>query len=85
MFFYWVRVTAPAGNNTFTITTGNFNTVFDIANGSNVFDNSRHPSITQNSGRTTVTANAPAAGTYFIAIKYNTGGVPDAVPTHNCV
>jgi hypothetical protein len=78
VFFYWVRVTAPAGNNTFTITqtitTGNFNTFFDFHAGSDVFDsncNSLNPSITQSGGTVTVTFNAPTAGTYFISIKYD--------------
>jgi len=77
-FFYWVRVTAPAGSNTFTITqtitTGNFNTFFGLQGGSNVFDsncNSVVPVITQNGGTTTVTFIAPAAGTYFISINYD--------------
>ena len=84
-FFYWVRVTAPAGSNTFTITqtitTGNFASVIvDIANGSNVFNSSCasvHPRITQNAttGTVTVTFNAPTAGTYFISIKYNAQSV----------
>ncbi len=79
VFFYWARVTVPAGNNTFTITqtitTGNFATFFDMANGgSNVFDsncNSVGPTITQNGNTTTVQWNAPTAGTYFISIKYD--------------
>ena len=82
VFFYWVRVTAPAGSNTFTITqtitTGNFNTFFDMASGSNVFDSdcdSAHPTITQNGDTTTVQWNAAAAGTYFISIKYNSNTV----------
>ena len=78
-FLYWVKVTAPAGNNTFritqTITTGNFNTFFaGIGNGSNVFDsncvavNGRAAKV----GNTVqVRFNAPAAGTYYIAIKFN--------------
>jgi hypothetical protein len=85
VFFYWVRVTAPAGNNTFTITqtitTGNFNTFFDIHSGSNVFDSncvSQHPSITQNGNTTTVTFNAPTAGTYYIGIKYDSKSVVGA-------
>ena len=78
VFFYWVRVTVPAGSNTFTIsqtiTTGNFNTFFGLQSGSNVFDsncNSQHPTITQNANTTTVQWNAPTAGTYFISIKYS--------------
>ena len=55
VFFYWVKVTVPAGNNnvtiTQTITTGNFTGVFDFESGSNVFDsncNSLRTTITQN-------------------------------------
>jgi hypothetical protein len=84
VFFYWIRVTVPAGNNSFTITqtitTGNFNGLFDIASGSNVFDsncNSLHPTFTQNPATGSVTAqwNAPTAGTYFISIKYDASSV----------
>ena len=83
VFFYWVKVTVPAGNNTFTITqtitTGNFNTFFAMANGgSNVFDsncNSLGPTITQNGNTTTVTFTAPTAGTYFISVKYAANSV----------
>jgi hypothetical protein len=43
VFFYWVAVTAPAGNSTpftitQTITTGNFTGKFDIQSRSNVFN-----------------------------------------------
>ena len=76
VFFYWVRVTASAGHNTFTITqtitTGNFNTFFDLHSGSNVFDsgcNSVHPNFTQTGNTTTVTFTAATAGTYFISLK----------------
>jgi hypothetical protein len=70
----------PAGNNIFTITqtitTGNFNTFFTaIVNGSNVFDSdcvSMQRAITQSGDTVTVRFNAPVAGTYYIAIKYNT-------------
>jgi hypothetical protein len=84
VFFYWVKVTAPAGNNSFTITqtitTGNFTGKFDIASGSNVFDStctSQHPNFTQipATGAVTVTFNAPTAGTYFISIKYDSKSV----------
>jgi len=78
VFFYWVKVTVPAGNNVFVITqaitTGNFATFFALANGSNVFNsncNSVGPTITQNANITTVSFNAPTAGTYFISIKYD--------------
>ena len=91
VFFYWVRVTAPAGNNTFTITqtitTGNFNTFFDIHAGSGVFNSncgSLGSTITQNGNTTTVTFNAPTAGTYIIGIKYDPKslvGAPAPSPT----
>ncbi len=92
MFFYWVRVTVPAGSNTFTvtqtITTGNFTGHFDIQSGSNVFNSncvSQHPTITQNPATGAVTAhwNAPTAGTYIISIKYSSqslGGDPAPSP-----
>jgi len=85
VFFYWVKVTVPAGNNSFTITqtitTGNSTSVFfDVQSGSNVFDSSctsQHPTITQNPTTGAVTAqwNAPTAGTYFISIKYNASSI----------
>jgi hypothetical protein len=84
VFFYWVSVTVPAGNNSFTITqtitTGNFTGKFDIQSGSNVFNSncvSQHPTITQNTTTGDVTAqwNAPTAGTYIISIKYDTHSI----------
>jgi hypothetical protein len=84
VFFYWVRVTVPAGNNSFTITqtitTGNFTDTFDFTTGSNVFDSncvSLHPTITQNgtTGAVTVQFNAPTAGTYIISIKYDSKSI----------
>src|SRR4029077_14110513 len=84
VFFYWVSVTVPAGNNVFTITqtitTGNFTGLFDIQSGSNVFTsncNSLHPTITQNTttGAVTVQWNAPTAGTYIISIKYDSKSI----------
>ena len=91
-FLYWVRVTAPAGNNIFgiaqTITTGNFNTFFaSNGNGSNVFDSncvSLQRSVRQSGNTVTVKFNAPAAGTYFIAIAFNAQsiiGEPAPSPT----
>ena len=91
VFFYWVAVTAPAGNNTFTIsqtiTTGNFTGKFDFTSGSNVFNsscNSVSDTITQNptTGAVTVQFNAPTAGTYIISIKYDTHSIAgDAAPS----
>ena len=78
-FLYLVPVTAPAGENIFritqTITTGNFNSFFaDIGYGSNVRDSDcirLQRTVTQSGDTVTVRFNAPAAGTYFIAIKFN--------------
>jgi hypothetical protein len=84
VFFYWVAVTAPAGNNVFTITqtitTGNFTGKFDFASGSSVFNsncNSLSDTITQDptTGTVTVQFNAPTAGTYIIGIKYNSKSI----------
>jgi hypothetical protein len=87
VFFYWVSVTVPAGNNTFTITetitTGNFSTPFLLGGGSNVFNSSCgsvSETITQNptTGTTTVMFNAPVAGTYNISLKYNSKSIAGA-------
>jgi hypothetical protein len=91
-FLYWVKVTAPAGNNIFgiaqTITTGNFNTFFaSNGNGSNVFDSncvSLQRSVRQSGNTVTVRFNAPTAGTYFIAIEFSAqslNGEPAPSPT----
>ena len=91
VFFYFVRVTVPAGSNTVTITqtitTGNFNTFFNIASGSNVFDsncNSQHPTITQNGNTTVVSWSTLTADTFIIGIKYDPTslvGAPAPNPT----
>jgi len=88
VFFYWVKVTVPAGANNFTITetitTGNFSTPFALANGgNNVFNNNCNGvsnTITQNTttGTVTVSFNAPTAGTYIISLKYDAGSVKGA-------
>jgi hypothetical protein len=84
VFFYWVKVTAVAGSNTFTIgqtiTTGNFDShFFDQASGSFVYDSSCNKvsiqTITTSGGVTTVKFTASSAGTYFIGIKYNSKSV----------
>jgi len=90
-FLYWVAVTAPAGSNTFTITqtitTNNFASLIPITSGSKVFNSncgSVPLTITQNGGTVSATFNAPAAGTYFISIKYNSkslNGKPAPSPT----
>ena len=78
-FLYWVPVTAPAGDNVFritqTITTGNFDTFFaGIGNRSSVFDSNcvtLQRTVRQRGNTATVNFNAPAAGTYFIAIAFD--------------
>ena len=84
VFFYWLKVTVPAGPANFTITetitTGNFSTPFALANGgNNVFNNnctSTSNNITQAAnGTVTVSFNAPVAGDYFISLKYNTNSL----------
>jgi hypothetical protein len=84
VFFYWVAVTAPAGNNTFTITqtitTGNFTGKFGIASGPNVFNancGSVSSTITQNptTGAVTLQFNAPVAGTYILSVKYDSKSI----------
>jgi hypothetical protein len=83
VFFYWVSVTVPGGNNsvtiTQTITTGNFTGKFALASGSSVFSsncNNVSDTITQNTttGTVTVNFNAPA-GTYIIGIKYDSKSI----------
>jgi hypothetical protein len=76
-FLYWVPVTVPAGDNIFriiqTITIGNLNTFFMGIVGK-VFDSncvSLEPSNSQIGNTVQVKFNAPAAGTYFIAIKFS--------------
>jgi hypothetical protein len=87
VFFYWLKVTVPAGNNVFTvtetITTGNFTRIFSLANGgNNVWNNSCNSTsntITQAvNGTVTVSFYAPVAGTYFISLKYDSGSVKGA-------
>ena len=88
VFSYWVKVTATAGINTFTlnqtITTGNFNTLYAITSGSNVFysncSTGPKPTFLQSSttgtgGTVTVRWNAPTAGTYIISVKFNSTSV----------
>jgi len=88
-FMYWVKVTAPAGSNTFVIsqaiTTGNFNTQFKLDGGGKVFKGSDCKAAggvnmtqdTTNGTNSTVTVrfNAQQAGVYYIAVKFQTGNV----------
>jgi uncharacterized repeat protein (TIGR01451 family) len=85
VFFYWVKVTATAGSNTFTIdqeTDTTFDVYFATASGSAVYTSTcaklGGTSITQSNGDVTVTFTASSAGTYIIGIKYNTGTVKGA-------
>jgi hypothetical protein len=84
VFFYWVKVTAGAGSNTFTIdqaiTTGNFSTFFTVASGSSAYNSSCTKvnttiASTSTAGQITVTFNGGTGGTFFIGIKYSTAAV----------
>ena len=77
-FYYWVKVTAVAGSNTFTInqaiTTGNFDSHFFNHSAGQVFTSGcakRSSTLSTSAGVTTVTFTAASAGTYVIGIKYN--------------
>jgi uncharacterized repeat protein (TIGR01451 family) len=83
VFFYWIKVTAGAGSNTFTInqtiTTGNFDShFFHFTSGSAVYSSGcvkQTSAISQSGGTTTIQFNASSAGTYIIGVKYDTGSV----------
>jgi uncharacterized repeat protein (TIGR01451 family) len=84
VFFYYIKVNAVAGNNTFvitqSITTGNFDSnFFAPASGSNVYTSNCTTvggvTITQSGATTTIKFNAASAGTYIIGQKYNSGAV----------
>jgi hypothetical protein len=85
VFFYWIKVTAVAGSNTFTInqtiTTGNFDShFFSFTAGSAVYSSTcvkQASAITQfaGSGVTSIAFNASSAGTYIIGVKYDAGSV----------
>jgi hypothetical protein len=87
VFFYWIKVTATAGSNTFVIdqniTTGNFSTYFNTAAGSAVFTADctkvQGTTITQSADLTTITFNASSDGTYIIGVKYDSGSVKGAI------
>ena len=94
---YWVRVVAPAGNNSLTIdqsvTTGNFATLFALSGGSNVFRADctaglkaviTQSSVNASSGTISVTFTAPVAGTYYLGIKLSSSpfkGLAQPTPT----
>ena len=83
VFFYWVKVQATAGSNTFTvnqaISTGNFSTFFSSAAGSGVFTagctSVTGATVSQSGAVTTIKFTAATAGTYIIGVKYSTSGV----------
>jgi CSLREA domain-containing protein len=82
-FYYWVKVPAVAGSNTFTInqaiTTGNFDSHFFNQAAAQVYSPNcvkvRNAVISTSAGVTTVTFSAASAGTYIIGIKYNAWSV----------
>ena len=82
VFFYWIKVTAVAGSNTFTVTQAQddaFPHFFDQASGTAVYNSGCSKVGTQNittsGGVTTVTFTAPTAGTYIIGIKYDSKSI----------
>jgi hypothetical protein len=92
VFFYWIKVDATSGSNTFTInqaiTTGNFDShFFSQASGSFVYTSGCtkiSANISTSNGVTTVTFNASSAGTFIIGIKYDSKsvqGFPAPSPT----
>ena len=90
VMFYWVKVTATAGSNTFTITQTRSETsnAFTVSSGSSAFTagcTSVGTTITQAAnGAVTVTFNASSAGTYIIGIKYNPKAVAgETAPSPN--
>ena len=91
---YWVQVTVPSsGNTSFTtnesIETGTFSTLFGLASGSAVFNSScssLSATFAQNGGAVTSSFNAPAAGTYYLSIRYSTTTVKNkTAPTPTTV
>jgi hypothetical protein len=82
-FYYWVKVTARAGANSFTvaqsITTGNFSTKFALGGGSNVYTSAcakvMRATITSGASGVTASFTATTAGTYYIGIHYTTAAV----------
>ena len=85
VFFYWCKVQAAAGPNTFTvnesITSGNFSSLFAMQAGSNVWTsgcNTVHPTISQVGGAVTLQFNAPSAGTYVLLVKFSANSVKGA-------
>jgi hypothetical protein len=90
VIFYWVKVTvSSAGSKTFTITQATTyspakgTSLFALASGSFAYDgncNTLSTSIGGNDMARTVTFTAPAAGTYFIGIKYTTSSVVGSSP-----
>ncbi len=90
---YWVRVSAPAGSNSFTVnqsvTTGNLSTLLALGGGSNVYRSDcgggLKATITQtstdaSSGTISVTFTAPVAGNYYIGLKLSTNGLKGLNP-----
>src|SRR6266853_3617002 len=84
VFFYWVKVTVPAGNQSFTITqtitTGNFTGLFNFTSGSSAYNpncGNVSTTITQDPTTFAVTVqfNAPTAGTYIIGVKYDSKSI----------
>jgi hypothetical protein len=88
VFFYWIKVDAAAGPNSFTsdqeITSRNFGTYFAKTAGSALWTSTcqkvNSASITQSNGDVTVSFTASSAGTYIIGIKYDSSSVKGVAP-----
>jgi uncharacterized repeat protein (TIGR01451 family) len=92
VMFYWVKVTAAAGSNTFTITQTQSTTsnAFTVASGSQAYTSAcgaLSTNITQAAnGTVTVKFTAASAGTYYNGIKYNPKAVAgEAAPSPSTV
>ena len=87
VLFYWIKVTAGAGPDSFTIaqdtlktdtTQHPFDFYFGLANGSFVYNSSCvkfTASVTQSGANTTISFDGVAGQTYFIGIKYDPGTI----------
>jgi hypothetical protein len=95
-FYYWVKVNAAAGGNTFTIpqaiTSGNFSSLFQEGT-SSVFNAAcgavagaifSQTSVNAVSGNVTVTFNAASAGTHYIGLQLTGSSLKrDPAPSPN--
>jgi hypothetical protein len=86
-FVYWVKVTASAGSNAFTInqaiTSGNFSTFFSAGSGvvyTSACGSGPRDTLSQTGGTVTLSFNAPVGGTYYLAVTYKSTSVKGQRP-----